>query len=41
MRLEQRGRVKRLHSLFNWQQEETDGCDKTLHHTETAGDGSL
>jgi hypothetical protein len=25
--------------LANWQQEETDGCNKTLHHTETTGDG--
>ena len=31
MRPEQRGWVKRLHSLCNWQQEEADGCNKTLH----------
>jgi hypothetical protein len=41
MRPEQRGRVKRLHALFNWQQEETDGCNKTFHHPKTTGDGSL
>jgi hypothetical protein len=33
MRLERRGRVKRLHSAFNWQQEETDECnDKAICH---------
>ena len=31
MRLEQRGRVKPLQSAFNWQQEETDDCNKTVH----------
>ena len=32
MRLEQRGRVKPLHSASNWQQEEADECSKTVHH---------
>src|SRR3954463_11821237 len=37
MRLERRGRVKPLQTSFNWQQEETDDCDKTVHHPETTG----
>ena len=32
MRPEQRGRVKQLHLAFNWQQEETDECNKTICH---------
>ena len=32
MRLEQRGRVKRLYSAFNWQQEETVEYNKTVSH---------
>lgn len=32
MRLERSGRVKRLQSAFNWQQEETDDCDQAIYH---------
>jgi hypothetical protein len=32
MRPEQRGRVKPLYSAFNWKQEETDECNKTICH---------
>ena len=32
-RLEQRGRVRRLHHRHNWQQDEVDACDKqTVQH---------
>src|SRR4051812_32273814 len=37
MRLEPRGRVKPSQTSFKWQQEETDDCDKTVHHPETTG----
>ena len=29
---EQRGWVKKMHSLFNWQQEETHGFIKAVHY---------
>ena len=32
MRLERRGRIKRLHLASNWQQEETDECNKAICH---------
>ena len=32
MRLERRGRVKRLHWAFNWEQEEALECNKAIHH---------
>src|SRR5438093_13433978 len=37
MRPEQRGQVKRLYSAFNWKQEETDECNKTICHRQVAG----
>src|SRR5215469_8938614 len=37
MRLEQRGRIRRLYSGLNWQQEETREYGKTIHHPETVG----
>ena len=37
MRLEQRGRVKRLYSAFNWQQEETVEYNKTVSYLQAIG----
>jgi hypothetical protein len=37
MRLEQRGRGKRLYSAFNWQQEETGEYNETVYHRQASG----
>ncbi len=41
MRLEQRGRVKRLHLEFNWRQEEALECNEIVYDLETRDDRSL
>ena len=41
MRLERRGRVKRLHSAFNWQQEEACECNKAIDHRQVVDVRSL
>lgn len=37
MRLEQRGRVKWLHSQLNWRQKEADECNKAIHQRGMVG----